>query len=142
MRRTGNGTIVAISVADLEKTDGTLVELHGPVDRHVKLKNGTVLNFEKPIRAERQEDELVVRSSNRPATEIAIDDIDTVSVAKYAPVKTIAITTGASAVISLILALAITSSVKLPALVKATGRARVAPMEAAPRAPGRTLPDR
>jgi hypothetical protein len=90
--QSGNATVVAVRVADVEREDGTLVRIRGDYDLRVELKDGTAMTFSNPVRTESSGDDLLVRGGNRAETRIPLKDIAHASVSQLAPGKTAALT--------------------------------------------------
>jgi hypothetical protein len=73
--RAGNATVVAVRVADVEREDGTLTQIKGNFDLKVTRENDDVVEFEHPVLAEIDGDDLVVRGGNRAKTHIPLVEI-------------------------------------------------------------------
>ena len=71
----------AVSVARLERPDGTLVEIKGKPDVRVT-SEGEVLTFKHPIVATLQGEVLTIQSSNRAATKFNLSSIQKVEVSE------------------------------------------------------------
>lgn len=108
----GNTTIVAVRVVDVERPDGSLIQLKGEFDVRVTVRGGGQYEFKHPVGATRDGDVLVLRGGNRGETRIPIDDIVKAEASQYAQGKTLAVTTTVGIGVGLIAALLITSSVK------------------------------
>jgi hypothetical protein len=94
----GNTTVVAVRVADVEREDGTLTQIKGNFDLKVTRENDDVVEFEHPVLAEIDDDDLVVRGGNRAKTHIPLTEI------KHAEVSQLNVgTTTASAVVCSVL---------------------------------------
>jgi hypothetical protein len=71
----GNTTVVAVRVADVEREDGTLAQIKGKFDLKVTRENGDELEFEHPVQAETDGDDLIIRGGNRAKTRIPLYEI-------------------------------------------------------------------
>lgn len=86
--RTGNATVIAVSVARVEREDGTILEVHGKPDVYLTLRSGTRLDFDGPVLAEADDDSLTLRSENRAKTRVSFKDIEKAEVSQYDGTKT------------------------------------------------------
>ncbi len=91
----GNTTVIAVSVARLERPDGTLTEIKGqPKSVIVTLHSGEEIEFDSPVLADAEEEALVLRSENRAKTRILFGDIAKAEVNAYDPGKSMALMLG------------------------------------------------
>jgi hypothetical protein len=82
----GGGTgVVAVSVAHVEKPDGTLAEIRGEFDVLVRLDSGAELEFTHPVRARLTSSAMVlaVAGGNRPERRIPLERIASVEVSQF-----------------------------------------------------------
>jgi hypothetical protein len=70
------GNVVAVRVATIEKSDGSLTQVKGTFDLKITLKNGAEMSFDHPVKAEIEGDTLVLAGGNRRATPIPLDEIE------------------------------------------------------------------
>jgi hypothetical protein len=91
---TPSGTVTTVerTVAHVETPDGTLTEITGDFDARLTTNRGT-FTFEHPVNAEMEEDELWMRSSNRPPTRFALREVQSVEVSQYDPTASVLIGT-------------------------------------------------
>lgn len=75
------GHAVAVSVAKLERSDGTLVEIKGKPDVRIT-SDGEVFTFKHPIEATLHGEVLTIQSSNRAATKFHLSNIQKVEVSE------------------------------------------------------------
>jgi hypothetical protein len=78
-------TLTAVSVAHVEKPDGTVVEIRGEFDVVVRLEAGSELEFTRPVRARLDPSEtvLVISGSKEPEQRIGLDRIASVEVLQF-----------------------------------------------------------
>ncbi len=100
--RTGNTTVVAVSVARVERPDGTLTEVRGRPDVELTLRSGETLTFGAPVLSEAEDDALVLRSENRAKTRVLFSNIEKAEVTQYDGTKTVLLMTGFALAIPLI----------------------------------------
>jgi len=112
----GRTTVVGVSVADVERPDGTLTQIHGKFDLRIVRRDGSELTFEHPVSAELEGDELVLRGGNRPATRLRVGEIDHAEVSQYSVGKTMAV-----ALIGTVVVTAVIMAVVLGSLHKDPG---------------------
>jgi hypothetical protein len=88
--RTGDTTVVAVRVANVEREDGTLAQIKGNFDLKVVRENGDEVEFEHPVAAEMDGDDLVIRGGNRARTHIPMYEIKHAEVSQLDPGATTA----------------------------------------------------
>jgi hypothetical protein len=78
----GTVTTTEVTVAHVERPDGTLVELKGDFDADIT-EGGSTSRFEHPVNSRIQGPFLVVASGNRAATPYIVKDIRKVEIKQY-----------------------------------------------------------
>ena len=84
----GTHTAVVVPVTDVERPDGTLVQIRGGYDLRLALISGGYYEFNHPVSAVQEGDALVVRGANRAATQIPLADIQKAEVSQHSKWKT------------------------------------------------------
>jgi hypothetical protein len=79
----GNANVVAFRVADVEREDGTLVQIKGNFDLKVTRENDEEVEFDHPVAAQIDGDDLVVRGGNRSKTNIPLTEIKHAEVSQF-----------------------------------------------------------
>ena len=108
----GNTTIVAVRVVDVERPDGSLIQLKGEFDLRVTVRGGGQYEFKHPVGATREGDVLVLRGGNRGETRIPVDDVVKAEASQYSNGKTTGAMLAVSLAAGLITYFAISSSLK------------------------------
>ena len=88
--RSGNTTLIAVSVTDVERTDGTLQRVNGPADVRLHTTQTPLLELKTPFRAELDGDSLVVQSDTLPRTLVPFNTVQSAEVGVYNQGKSIA----------------------------------------------------
>jgi hypothetical protein len=105
--RTANTTIIAVSVADVEREDGTLTRIRGSFDLRLVLRDGGEITFHNPVRATRDGDDLLITGSDRPETRVPLANIAHAEVSQPAPGKTMGLTVGLTVGFMLVVGVAV-----------------------------------
>jgi hypothetical protein len=74
--------VIAITVADVERPDGTLTQIYGRYDVRVTETSGREMTFETPVRSEVEDDTLSLQGSNRRQTQFRLNDVRTTEVSQ------------------------------------------------------------
>lgn len=78
--QTANSRLVVVSTTNVERPDGTLVEIEGKFDLRLRTNEGEILEVDHPIAATLDGDQLTVRGSNLAPREFALSDIQSTEV--------------------------------------------------------------
>lgn len=72
---TQRGEVVAVSVAEVEKPDGTLEQIKGEFDVRLTRQQGSPEVFESPVRSTVEGESLTIQSGNRARTSFSLAEI-------------------------------------------------------------------
>lgn len=97
--------VIAVSVAHVEKPDGTLVKIEGEFDARVTESSGEAAHFRYPVLSSVSDADLTVQGSNRGKTDFELDQVERVEVSQPDQTATFFATLGISAAVVGLIAL-------------------------------------